>query len=747
MLLMDQSIIVNEKNNAPEEAEDILKQKPNNGIWLFSPKFGYFLSPSLTLHNWGDNTDSSFFTKVGKAPVIVDEEKIARGAAQLQLWYFNKGYFKARANYKIDSIHKKENKASVNYTVKTGPRYRVKSYNTYTETESLKPLLSYFSKDQMVLPSQAYDADLLEKERLRLTKIFKEHGYYGFSKNNIGYEVDTFLQGNWVDIKMVIQQHKVINSDTSYFEDHKPYIIKDIYIILKNLDATVTKPLDSLTFDEFHLLFDTLLYKPRYLTDALHFEKGDLYNEQIIKESYSHLIGYKAFSENQIKLIPVDPANDTLNQLVATVNLKPLPKQTTTQELELTFIGNNPGINASVGWVNRNIFGAGEALEIRIKSGIDYNISLTGRDSRFAFEYGGEIGILFPRFLLPFNTYKIIPKRMVPNSKLSLSYSRLARNEFDRTTFGGKLTYNWKESRRKSWRVDLIDMSYSQVINVDKDFRTALSDIQRAAFTSEFISSSRLTYLVNEQLEEKRKSPRYLRTSVETAGNLFKGLDNSMSLGTDLNNGTRGIFDVHYFQYVKFDLDLRHYWNFKKKRTWANRIYGGYILPYGNSLHQTDTGDFRVPPFSKYFYMGGSNDLRGWLAYRLGAGTQPNTNYATGEHLGFSTGTVKMLFSSEYRFPIFGFLYGSVFIDAGNVWLSGGLENEATNLKFNSFIREMAVGSGFGFRMDLDFFILRLDLGLKVRDPALLESNKQWVIATRPWLKNSTLNIALGYPF
>ena len=96
---------------------------------------------------------------------------------------------------------------------------------------------------------------------------------------------------------------------------------------------------------------------------------------------------------------------------------------------------------------------------------------------------------------------------------------------------------------------------------------------------------------------------------------------------------------------------------------------------------------------------------------------------------------------------MFSLLQGAVFIDAGNVWYSGGLETEKTDIKAEDLLNEFAVGSGFGLRMDFDFFVIRFDVGVKIRDPGLLSEGDEWVILTRNVPKNFTYNIALGYPF
>lgn len=746
-LLWKNQITVDGKKGAPSEAENILKQQPNSKLGL------NFLRPNLAIYNWGNGNDSNFFAKLGEAPRILDSAKVATGANQLQDWYFNKGYFKATSSYQIDSIGRK--KAKAQYFVTTRDRYTINEISYSAKTKSLEKIVEQvLTKDSILKKGIPYDADLFETLRSDISNLARNTGYYGFSKNYIRFEADTFLVGDRVNVALIVDQANVEVGDSSYTSNHKQYYFKNIYLRPDyNYRKAGDLPTDTLIKDDYKLVYDSLKYKPRYLTDAIHFEKAERYNEEKVKETYSHLVGYKAFQLSDISFTP----NNTIDSLGlpglnATVNLNPLPKRTFTIEPEITTSGgNNFGISGSVGVINRNFFKGGEAFNIRINSGLEYQTTIGDANKVTpAFEIGGEVSIDFPRFIMPFiNTEGLLPKRMQPKSQVSLSYNLLSRQEFTRQTFGTKLSYNWKESQRKSHRLDLIDITYSQIIDTTADFYNDLSEIQQQAFTSEFISATRYTYTLNENLITNRKNPRYFKGTFELAGNILNLLDNSTDIGeVNPDNGATSIFGVQYFQYAKVELDGRYYWNFAKNQSWVNRMYTGYILPYGNSKIPTDTGVARVPPFSKYFYMGGSNDMRAWTAYRLGAGREFNTDYAAGNDTTFATGTFKLLIQSEYRFPIVSYLQGAIFLDAGNIWLTGGLENGQTDLKIEDFYKEIALGSGVGIRLDFDFFVIRFDVGMKLRDPGLLESNEEWVFLSQPaFVKNWTYNFALGYPF
>jgi len=748
LLLWDQNVYINSEKGAPSEAMNILKQKPNSGIWIPAEGFGFYLAPGLAVYNLGNAKESNLFSKLGDQPVILDSTKVRNSSSQLQQWYFNNGYFKSRSSFSIERTKEESQKAEVNYFVYSGPRYFVKNYNYKISTPSLRKLVMANQEESQLERGQPYDATILDAERERLSQLFRNNGYYGFNKALIAYEADTNISGDSLNVKMIISDQPYEKGDSTYYRPHSPYFIKEVIIRPdKSYSNGSTANLDTAEYRNYKLVYDTLRYEPRYLTDAIHFGPGDLYNNQDIRETYGHLVGYSAF---QLSEINFDPVPGDSNLLIAKINLSPEAKRTITLEPELTSTSGNIGFRGGIGYTNRNLFRAGEQLKIKLNAGLEWQpTAASERQFSRTWEVGAEASLSFPRFLLPFNTVGMIPKRMQPSSQLSTSLSLLRRDEFNRNTVRTSLRYRWRQSTRKIHEIYLFDIAYSRLFDLQASFLNALTDIQQAAFTSEFISASSYNYTYNEQLDPVRKNHRFFNGTFEVAGNTLNLIEGGSNAGEEVDNRTNQLLDVPYYQYLRGQGDFRYFWNFDEEHTWVNRLLAGYIFPYGNSKLELNGEPVRVPPFSKYYFMGGSNDLRAWPAYRVGAGRQFNTNYESGLDTSFSTGTFKFLINSEYRFPIFSSLKGALFVDAGNVWYTGGLESEKTDLTLQALYQELAVGSGLGLRIDLEYFVIRFDTGIKVRDPALLSQDEEWVLITKEaWHpKNYTFHIALGYPF
>lgn len=739
-LLWQQEIKLSSRKSPDYGAAGILKQQANQSI------LGW--RPSLMLYNWGDGTDSSLFGRMGNPPVIFDRFKAQQGIKQLENFYFNRGFFQVQGQ---ENIETRKSKAQVTYKLDLGPRYRVDTVEYKLDSGYMRGLTRYFLDDRLVKKGDFYNASRLDKERNRLRDIFRNHGYYNFASSYISYQADTISPEKLHRVRLIltVAPKTERRQDTVVQVPHKRYKIRSVSI---QPDFSYRKPSqieDTVNFRDYQIVYDTLRYKPGYLTEAIHFKTGDYYSQEVVQETYGHLASYNGFSISEITFEP-DTFESEETGLQAQIKLSPREKYTFTTNVEATNLSNNLGINGSVGLINRNLFSAGEALRLDLSSGLEYQPTL-GSQANLSrtFEVGAELSLDFPRFLLPLNTVGLVPKRMLPRSSLSIFTNRTSRVEFDRETFGGRLDYFWRQDASKKHRISVFNTSFSRLVSIDRNFVNQLTPIQQLAFNSEFISSSRWEFTYNGQRQTDAPYYDFLKTQIELGGNIQALLRNASSAAQAPEDENETLWGAPIYQFSRLEADYRFYWEIDKEHQWIQRLLAGYVFPYGNSVLESDDGKLRLPPFSRFFFLGGSNDLRAWQAYRAGGGSRAITSYNRSDSSGFSTGTMKILFSSEYRFPIYSYLKGAIFIDAGNIWLTGGLENSLPSTRFEveDLLGDFYLGSGAGLRLDLDYFVIRFDVGLKVRDPGYRSGGNEWVIATKPVFPNLVYNIALGYPF
>lgn len=736
-LLWKSEIDIIDGGRADALAEGVIRQKPNRNL-IFS---GF--RPGLGVHSWGNGEPDNFWSRLGKEPVIFDPSQAERSAELLQLYYFNKGYFRAEVKPIIE-YRGRGQKAELEYEVKRGPRYRIDSLSFDLQPE-LETIRRRWNKETKLKEGDYYDLDDLDVERARLKKLFRNYGYYSFSEGYITFDADTSrgLDRHRVHLKMVIKGQPVRQGDSIVYKKLEPYYFRNIAVIPDfNFQSTFTDR-DSLEFLDYTIKYNNLAYKPRYLTDAIHFKKGDLFQQEEINNTYAHLGGYNAFNVTEIAYKPIQ--TDTGQFLDVELRLVPQDKRTFSAELEVTNTSGNYGISGSAGIINRNLFKGGEALSFKINSGLEYQptIAQTETLSR-TFEFGAEVRIDIPRFLLPFNTVGLVPKRMQPKSSVSIYANRTERVEFDRETYGGALSYSWRESLQKTHSVDLLNISYSNLLEIESFFINQLDPIQTLAFNSEFISSSswRFTYTGQESVSQRYYD--FFSSDLEIGGNLQSVF--SANFGDLDAQGRSNLWGAPVYQFASLELDYRYYIHPSPEELYVFRINGAYVLPYGTSDFESGGDQISLPPFSRFFFLGGTNDLRAWPAYRAGGGSQRVSSY-TDTSSNFAIGTMKLLTNLEYRFPLYSSLKGAVFLDAGNIWLPGGIGNPEAEFQLRDLGRDLYLGTGFGLRLDLEFFVIRFDTGLRLRDPGYRDVGDEWVIATKPVLPNLTYNIALGYPF
>jgi outer membrane protein assembly factor BamA len=175
---------------------------------------------------------------------------------------------------------------------------------------------------------------------------------------------------------------------------------------------------------------------------------------------------------------------------------------------------------------------------------------------------------------------------------------------------------------------------------------------------------------------------------------------------------------------------------------WANRLILGLGLPYGNSYQL---------PYSKQFFAGGNNSLRGFRSRSVGPGTsviaRPDSSN-TFRILPDATGDIKLEMNTELRAKIFSIFDGALFIDAGNVWLYNNDSAQVGGKFTKDFLKELAVDAGIGLRIDLTILLLRLDVAVPIRDPSYRPSG-QFSNLTNAALRKQSLvfNLAIGLPF
>jgi hypothetical protein len=510
-------------------------------------------------------------------------------------------------------------------------------------------------------------------------------------------------------------------------------------------------------------------YNPKYLSESIFLKPGGIYKDTLRNLTRTHLKSLKNFKSTTIKFTPISGTN---NELRMDISLAPLEKYTLGFETELTHSNiRNIGTSAKFSIANRNAFKGSELLKISfLGSWFDAN-------NGPGWEIGSDISIEIPRFVAPFGLSKSVPKKMSPRTLFSIGSSFQKNIGLDRQTFTFLTDYKWQFNQKKTMQLEVLNTQYVKNLNIgsffniynsefdslnavaqiyyndenrilglpneaisfmntvagNRDFQSSNSEAYNAAtnilnryniITSDFlIPTIAYSYTYNSQSDFKDSNFSFFKIRVANSGNILGLLSNN----TNANN-KKTFLNIPLAQYFKTDIEFKKFWSFENNAVFGLRTFLGAIITYDNS-------DI---PFTKSYFAGGSNDIRAWQTYELGPGSRDSG-------LEFNIGSFKFLTSVEYRFDVISKLKGALFLDAGNIWDISGSSFVEEDAKFNSFasLKNIAIGSGFGARLDFNFLILRLDVGFKTYEPYLND---------RKWFKNydfanAVYNIGINYPF
>ena len=750
VLLQRNNIQLDQAGIDREALGAIVKQRPNGRI--------LGLPINLYIFNWGRQSQPldkpGFFSRIGEPPVVLDSLATLRSFEQMKLYLQGQGYFQVSGTYAIQPHPRNKKKARVTYDFQLGQRYRIASIQYQIQNIPLRNLTLISQNDRAIQPNDPYNANKLEEERDRLSKLYREHGYFDFPKDLIRVEVDTLSGPDSVRLNFMVLNYPQPVGDSLTNREHQTYSIGHVYI-LPDFDYVkgFNRHFDTINFEGYRILYPAgITYDPRLFHDVVHIEPGTLFKEAKVRQTYSHINALRVFRSAEIAFERQDSQPQVLD---AFVKLAPFDKRSFTTEFQSINTSGNFGISGNLGWLSRNTFKGGEVLEFRFGGGIDAQANFRDATDRVfnTTQVQGEISITFPRFILPIQTLKVFPKDMAPTTRISMSYSRQVRLEFDRAVFNLGLRYQWRESATKTHNLSLIDLNYLNAIRVDQVLLDNLLFVNN--FQDNFISAIRYAFTYNEQVFKKARHQNYFAGGVEFSGNFISVFDEIRDFPVNAD-GRSEIFGVPYAQYARFDADYRHFWNLPFDQQLVFRLLGGLSFGYNNSRFGA--------PFEKLFFAGGSYDIRAWRAYNLGPGSVPESIFETIPRARYvATAPIKLMTNVEYRFPLsrtlpfFKDIKGAVFTDIGNIWWNRAAAGQFQEgdlfepylddflFDVNRFYKQLAVGGGIGFRYDLTFFVLRLDTAYKLRDPAK-PAGETW-LAHPLNFGSLTYNIAIGYPF
>lgn len=732
--IKNDSLSKQEEKDLKSALESNLTPKPNSTFLGLRPRLFFYNIAKEPKKEKGFNYWLK--NKVGEKPVLLGDVDREFNKDIIQNYSENKGYFNAKATY--DTVSK-DKRAKVIYNVSPGARYLISDVRFLKDSTIINKEIQTLTDKTFLKKSNPFDLDVIKAERDRIDNGLKEKGFYYFSPDNIIVQADsTISKKHKVELIVKLKDNTPALATEQFSIDKvivfPNYNIRDVkdgkYNVPMNADS-----LQKYAHEDIYVIDPEHKFKPKIFDRALYFKKGDLYNRTNHNLTLNRLIslGVFKFVKNQFVV------SDSLQHKFDAYYLL-TPRQIQSLRLEAlgrTNSANYAGSELNLNWTHRNFFRGAEQFKASIYGAFDVQIG-GPENANNIFRAGANAQLSIPRIVAPFRFNS--SSAFVPRTNIILGYEFQNRTQnYTLNTFNASFGYVWKENARKEHDLKVIDITYVSPANVTPEYQAKADAniyLQRVV-DKQLIFGPIYSYTYTNTMLQKPNTI-YYKGTLDLAGNLT-----GLLMGANVDKGKqKNIFGIPFSQFAKIENDFRFYHKFTEKTSLATRAIAGVAYPYGNSDHI---------PFSRQFFSGGSNSVRAFRARTLGPGSFDPRTLTPGEFFDQS-GDIKLELNAEYRANLYKFLNVAVFADAGNVWLVNE-DPKRPGAKFSKeFLSEIAVGAGFGLRLDFSILILRLDLAMPLRVP-YYEKNERWTFdrikfGDPSWRKdNLILNIAIGYPF
>ncbi|MCB0792270.1 MAG: BamA/TamA family outer membrane protein [Flavobacteriales bacterium] len=694
---------------------------------------------------------------VGEPPVVLDSSLTYRSRDQIALYLKKEGFF--HAVVRDSTVLLNHHQAKVIYTLLPRTAYRLRNISYLVDDAPLQYYMGIGWPSTVLHSGDRFDADVLDAERGRVADMMKELGYLYFNRDLVTFDADTAVGDHQVDLVMRLQR------PAPYKDPHLAHTPQGTYYYLEHVTVDITGrhgqtgttiAVDTLVRDSITILYKGRRpeYRPSALLNEIYFGPGDRYKQSSNDLTFRRLTNLRVF--DRVDLLYDTTGTSGKDRVNCRIRLIPGKRQSFSVEGFGTNRGGYLGTSIGLSYRHRNMFHSMGQLQVSLTLGLEAQQSITGqftptdeastavgRDVLFnTVEIGPEVTLRLPRPWLPANWFS---RSATPRTVLSALYNYQRRPDYTRTLAKFTFGLEWNESKRNVVTWNLLEINAIRIPYRTSTFETYLEQANDPVLTDSYsdhlIGGGKLAMTYNTSDGLKKPDVTFFRGALEYAGNLVNLVHRAGNQVPEVDEASGAsyytLLGVRYAQFVKLDLDLRHYHTIHDRSSLAFRVAGGIGVPYGN---------LPVLPFETSFFVGGANGLRAWRARSVGPGSY------SGPLLAYDRiGEIKLEANAEYRFTLISFFEGALFVDAGNIWFRNEDPQRPGSGFSSDFLSEMAIGTGIGARLNFDFFLIRFDLGLQMKDPGL-PKGERWIVQPKaggdaPFGQKVNFNLGIGYPF
>ena len=737
------------KNISKKELLDLAKPAENKLFLPFLKPIGIRFKFKMLLFNAFANGKQTGFKNwvqmnMGEPYSIYDSLAAIRSKNEMKSYLINKGYYDASVDLEIK---KKNKKASVKYIIRPRTLYYINDIFQIAENTDILTLLKENEKASFVKKTEPYSSLNFKNERERIEILMRNNGYFEFSQqyvlckldSSVGKQKKNFLNNLFSENKRPVNVKVIVKNPEN--EQHKKFMVNNVYVFpdFNNNDTSKNKiSADTTIFNQFKFVGRKFRIKFSALVDNIYIEPHQTFSLLNQQQTNARLTALGMFKSVSIQYVQTGA-----NQIDCYIFLTPAKKIEFGSELSVSTITEFFGFGLNLSGRTKNLFRNADLFTINLKSSLESPYENVDRKFR-TLDLGAQTIFQFPKFIVPFKTHKISVNEN-PKTNISSSYNYLERQDFykqNQTSFS--FGYDWNETKKKHHYFNPLVLSFINYNQITDSFQHFISrnPLLQGSFKARLIPGMNYSYTYSTfNPSVVQPFTYFFKAIVDVAGNLAMFVEKNI-----FNNreSTVKLFGNEISQFAKFDFENRFHIDLQRNKSLVIRLLSGVGVAYGNST---------VLPYIKQFYMGGPNDMRGWRARTLGPGTYQDPNLINNQLYVNESGDLRLEANVEYRFNLWWYFKGAFFSDMGNVWLLRKDESRPNaEFQFNSFYKQFAVDAGAGLRFDYNYFLLRLDVGFPLVNPAFA-SDQQWLgnkidLPSSTWRKNNLkYNLAIGYPF
>lgn len=787
---------------AKDEVEGVLAYAPNNSL-MGSSYYRQPLAFGLWIYNKYVYSEKRFgkwmFNTFAASPIYMTtvnprvRTQVARNTLR------NYGYFRGETSYE-EVPQKNPKKAKVRYYIHPGPLFHIDSIAYLGFPQEAATMIQESMYATKLRKGNPFSVPDLDEERTRLSNIFRNNGYYYFRPEHIVYRADTVARPLHVQLQAVPsddapdyarRQYYMGRTNINVFQYNDRELVdtlrrpaklsrrmkKAIARYRKQREKAWAKSGENP--DTMHVARPrqgavSMAYsgrpghpplKLRALYRFINYRQGDLYSLSAQKAMQENLASMGIFSQVNIRLTPspshAERGADSISLVQKGDSIYSPPLKggvgggsADTLDVDITlrldkpydaeFKGNiatksnglvGPGISFSMS--KQNVFRGAETLSFQAYGSYEWmtGAQMKGKHSLMnSFEWGTSLNLTYPRLLLLGLGHRF-NRRAKATTTYKVSADWVNRSGyFSRVAIGARVVHTYQRRPTVMHEVVPFRLDYEKQLHTTAKFDSIITYNQAlyASLRNQFVPSAQ--YTVTMTNKRKVRYDRRLTLSLKEAGNLT-----SLAYrigGKPFARRDKDLFGVPFAQYVRLTAEfVESFRLFHTKTHLVARVYAGMIYSYGNSA---------IAPYADLFTVGGANSIRAFGVRSIGPGCYHpgNSGYSYIDQMG----DLKLEANLEYRFPLISNLYGAMFVDAGNVWLMKKDENRpGGSINAHRLGKDIALGTGFGLRYDLQFLVVRFDVGIGIHAP-YNTGHRGYYNMGKFW-NTLGFHLAVGYPF